>query len=53
MQGDGSAAAAQAQSVLALNPKFSVEAYLRTLHYVLASDRAHHRDALLKAGLPA
>jgi adenylate cyclase len=53
MQGDESAAAAQARSVVALNPRFSIEAYLRTLHYLLDSDRAHHREALLKAGLPA
>ncbi len=46
-------AAAQARSVLALNPKFSVETYLRTLHYLQDGDRDHHREALLKAALPA
>ena len=33
-------------------PDFSVDAYLATLHYKRESDRAHHRDGLLKAGLP-
>ena len=27
--------------------------YLETLHYKRASDREHHREGLLKAGLPA
>jgi len=29
-----------------------VAAYLSLLHYKEARDLAHHRDALLKAGLP-
>ncbi len=53
MLGDAGAAAAQVRSVLALNPRFSVETYLRTLHYLRDSDRQHHREALLKAALPA
>jgi adenylate cyclase len=53
MLSDDAGAAAHASSVLALNPLFSVETYLRTLHYRLASDREHHRAALLKAKLPA
>ena len=32
-------------------PDFSTEAYLATLHYKREADRAHHRAALLKAGL--
>jgi adenylate cyclase len=46
-------AAAHVHSVLTLDPMFSCEAYLRTLHYQLESDREHHREALLKAALPA
>ncbi len=53
MLGDEAAAAAHVRSVLALDPKFSLEAHLRTLHYQLDSDRQHHREALLKAALPA
>jgi len=52
MQGEEDAAAAHAKNVLAADPDFSVCAYLDTLHYKLESDRAHHREALLKAGLP-
>jgi adenylate cyclase len=53
MENDDATAAAHAANVLALDPAFSVEAYLRTQHYRLASDRQHHRAALLKAKLPA
>jgi adenylate cyclase len=53
MMGADAAAAAHARSVLTLDPEFSVEAYLRTLHYRLDTDREHHREALLKAALPA
>jgi len=52
MQGEEAAAEAHAKNVLAADPDFSVGAYLDTLHYKLESDRAHHREALLKAGLP-
>ena len=52
MMSNETAAADHARSVLALDPAFSVDAYLRTLHYRLASDREHHRTALLKANLP-
>jgi adenylate cyclase len=38
--------------VLRRQPGFSVESYLQTLHYKRSSDLDHHRDALLKAGLP-
>jgi hypothetical protein len=53
MLDDEADAAAHVRSVLALDPMFSCEAYLRTLHYQLDSDREHHREALLKAALPA
>jgi adenylate cyclase len=52
MMGDETAAASHVRSALALDPKFSIEGYLQTLHYRLDSDRDHHRQALLKAGLP-
>jgi hypothetical protein len=53
MLGDEASAAGHVRSVLALDPKFSIDAYLRTLHYQLDGDREHHREALLRAALPA
>jgi adenylate cyclase len=50
--GDALAATAHAEKVLRLNPSFSVAAYLPTQYYQHDSDREHHREALLKAGLP-
>ena len=50
--GDDTGAAAHAEEVLSRQPDFAVDAYLATLHYKRESDRAHHREALLKAGLP-
>jgi adenylate cyclase len=38
--------------VLKREPKFSVDTFLRTLHYKRPEDIEHHRAALLKAGLP-
>jgi adenylate cyclase len=49
--GDQTAARAHAREVTKREPDFSIEAYLATLHYKRESDRAHHRDALLEAGL--
>jgi adenylate cyclase len=49
--GDAAAARAHARQVIGLQPEFSVDAYLATLHYKRENDRAHHRDGLLKAGL--
>jgi len=51
--GDPSSARVHAAEVLRRDPTFSVDAYLRTLHYKRKEDADHHRDALLKAGLPA
>jgi adenylate cyclase len=51
--GDAVAAAAHAEQVVRRAPEFSVRGYLETLHYKHAGDREHHRDGLLKAGLPA
>jgi hypothetical protein len=39
--------------VLIKEPAFTVGTYLGTLHYKQQADRQHHREALLKAGLPA
>jgi adenylate cyclase len=51
--GDATAAAAHALQVTRKAPGFSAEAHLETLHYQRLSDREHHREGLLKAGLPA
>ncbi len=51
--GDATAARAHAEETLHRAPDFTVQAYLDTLHYKRASDREHHREGLLKAGLPA
>jgi adenylate cyclase len=51
--GDAIAATAHADQVVRRAPDFSVQGYLDTLHYKHAADREHHRDGLLKAGLPA
>ena len=51
--GDAVAATAHAEQVERRAPGFSVQGYLETLHYKRAADREHHRDGLLKVGLPA
>ena len=52
--GDEAAAREHAREVLAFEPGFRVETYLATLlHYKQDGDREHHRQSLLKAGLPA
>jgi len=51
--GDATAASGYAQEVMSRAPGFSVGAHLTTLHYSNASDLEHHRQGLLKAGLPA
>ncbi|MEE8332562.1 MAG: adenylate/guanylate cyclase domain-containing protein [Alphaproteobacteria bacterium] len=50
--GDEGAATAHADQVLALQPDFSIASYLETMHYAHDAERDHHREALLKAGLP-
>ena len=50
--GNKTAAPAHAQEAMRLDPGFSTDRYLATLHYRQDSDREHHREALLKAGLP-
>jgi adenylate cyclase len=52
--GDAARAAELAQSVLARKLDFRVDRdYVPTLHYKRAGDLARHREAVLKAGLPA
>jgi adenylate cyclase len=53
MAGDLTAADVHRRNVLMLDPAFTVDAYLTTLHYKQEADSSHHREALLKAGLPA
>ena len=52
IEGDEAAARTHADDVLKQEPGFTVSDYLSTLHYKHASDREHHRDGLVKAGLP-
>jgi adenylate cyclase len=49
---DGAAAKAHTDAVLKQQPDFTVSGYLATLHYNRKSDLDHHREGLLKAGLP-
>jgi adenylate cyclase len=52
--GNSAAAARHAGEVLKRLPEFRVDKdYLPLLHYQRESDLAHHREAVLKAGLPA
>jgi adenylate cyclase len=50
--GEMEAARNYAGKVLAMDPQFTVEQYMTTLHYKLPEDAEHHREALLAAGLP-
>ena len=50
--GNRTAAAAHAREVLQRQPDFTVQNYLKTLHYRQPSDTEHLREGLLKAGLP-
>jgi adenylate cyclase len=53
LKGDQAAADTLVRQVLAQNPGFSVgKEVLPTLHYKKESDLEHHREGLLKAGLP-
>ncbi|MBL8895330.1 MAG: adenylate/guanylate cyclase domain-containing protein [Rhizobiales bacterium] len=53
MLGETSSAAAHADAVLSRDPLFGVEKYMATMHYKRPEDSEHHREALLRAGLPA
>jgi len=51
--GDAAACARHVKEVLTRNPEFSwTKTLAPTLHYKRAEDLAHHREAVLKAGLP-
>lgn len=50
--GDTAATARYAAELRKRDPDFCVEAFLATLHYKREEDIAHHRSALLAAGLP-
>jgi adenylate cyclase len=53
MTDDMATAEVHRRHVLALDPDFTAETYLMTLHYKNEADSNHHLEALLKAGLPA
>lgn len=42
----------EAREVLNREPNFTVQRYLKTMHYKNDSDLEHHREGLLKSGLP-
>ena len=50
---DDAQAAVHGREVLNCAPDFTVDAHMATQHYLQDDDHAHHRDGLLKAGLPA
>jgi len=50
--GDEAAARRHAEEILKADPGFSIEGFLRTLHYKREEDVEHHRVALVKTGLP-
>jgi adenylate cyclase len=52
LSGNQASAECHAREVLKREPAFSTEGYLGTLHYRDESDREHHRQGLLRAGLP-
>jgi adenylate cyclase len=52
MAGDPAAAELHRKQVLAADAGFAVDGYLATLHYKRVEDAEHHREALLRAGLP-
>lgn len=52
MAGDPASAESHRRQVLSLDQNFAVETYLATLHYSRKDDAEHHREALIRAGLP-
>jgi adenylate cyclase len=52
MAGDPATAEAHRKHALAADAGFTVDGYLGTLHYKRSEDTEHHREALLRAGLP-
>ncbi len=51
--GNGAEASAQMREVLTRDPAYDWRACAASLHYRDASDLEHHREAVIKAGLPA
>ena len=51
--GDRTGAAAHAREVLQRQPAFTIESFLKTLHFRQPSDAEHVGDGLRKAGLPS
>jgi adenylate cyclase len=51
--GNRTAAAAHTREVLQRQPSFTVQNFLKSLHYRQSSDTEHVREGLLKAGLPS
>jgi len=52
MAGDPATAELHRKQVLATDASFTADGYLATLHYKRMEDTEHHREALLRAGLP-
>ncbi len=50
--GQSTEAAEYTESVLNQEPEFSVKSHMELQHYQLDRDHDHHRDGLLKSGLP-
>jgi adenylate cyclase len=50
--GNEASAKAHAAQVLTLAPDFSISSHLEMMHYANDGDRDHHREALIKTGLP-
>jgi adenylate cyclase len=52
MAGDPATAELHRKQVLTTDASFTADGYLATLHYKRLEDTEHHREALLRAGLP-
>ncbi|HVT51483.1 MAG TPA: adenylate/guanylate cyclase domain-containing protein [Dongiaceae bacterium] len=52
MLGERDAAAQDVARLLAQDPAFAIDTHLRAMHYRRPEDLQHHREALLRAGLP-
>jgi adenylate cyclase len=50
--GNKTAAGAHAREVVNLQPSFTIDSYIATLHYKHEADRKHLREGLIEAGLP-
>lgn len=50
---DDAEAAAHGREILKLSTDFKISKHMATQHYAHDSDRTHHSEGLLKAGLPA